>query len=454
MGSCASRPLKNRHAPCAQINVALVCSAERGESMSIVSTLYNGIDFPGFEHSILRFFTTPEAAQLRLVCVELYETIAENPWMDEATTVLADRVTVWRDAHPHAGAITLRGRVTPGGPRTIRDAHLLRLRGLQSINMCSCNLKSVTDAGWASLVGVARLDISGCRFRGGFSATETFQTFGGSTLLRLNGHLNPLAMAVAQSDVATCTALLVEAGKPGIKNKWMQLAVSVESESNVLGQACTIGFLPMVIFLLSIADTDVNAATGGSGATALHFACLEGRASVVEALLAAGADVDAKARLGHTPLIDACCKLGHVAIAKRLLDAGASAAAASFDGHTPLINAACYGSLPMIELLLGSLVNVNAKTARGITALHNACAMGYTAVVHRLLVAGADIEASTKDGYTPLITAAHGGSLPVIELLLSAHANVKAMTTTGITAFRIAIERKYGSVAARLWFEE
>ena len=75
----------------------------------------------------------------------------------------------------------------------------------------------------------------------------------------------------------------------------------------------------------------------GDGVTALHAAAMEGHAHVVEALLAAGAEVGATTRIGaYTPL-HLASRGGHGAVVRALLEKGADARMATTNsGATPL----------------------------------------------------------------------------------------------------------------------
>jgi ankyrin repeat protein len=75
------------------------------------------------------------------------------------------------------------------------------------------------------------------------------------------------------------------------------------------------------------------------GSTALHAACIEGHLDVLEALIGAGANLNAKRRAypasdERTALHEAC-KEGHTACALRLVQAGAAMHLKDAFGLTP-----------------------------------------------------------------------------------------------------------------------
>ena len=84
------------------------------------------------------------------------------------------------------------------------------------------------------------------------------------------------------------------------------------------------------------AGANVNAVTS-SGNTALHFAAQKNRVECIVALIAAGADIDARDRDGFTPLLAAIVYgQGHEASILTLIQHGADVNLASFSGMTPL----------------------------------------------------------------------------------------------------------------------
>ena len=108
------------------------------------------------------------------------------------------------------------------------------------------------------------------------------------------------------------------------------------------------------------------------------------------------------------------------AVVELLLAAGADVNARAVDGETPLHEAAKWSGWAENEL-------------RGPPSLRS------TAVVEALLVAGADIEARGDLGWTPLHWAAALNHNPaVIELLLSAGGDVNALNHRGDTPLDLA----------------
>ncbi len=159
------------------------------------------------------------------------------------------------------------------------------------------------------------------------------------------------------------------------------------------------------------------------GNTALHWAAWNGHTAVVEALLAAGAAVDATdGRAGNTALMKAAyngVNEMHDATARALLGAGADVDAKNVFGLTPLMNAAMsHGRKEMIEVLLqDGGADVHARDQGGVTALHKAAYKGHNGAIEALLAAGADVNAKRDDGVNPVMLAESNKLFRTVDLL-------------------------------------
>ncbi|WP_158543196.1 ankyrin repeat domain-containing protein [Dyella psychrodurans] len=125
--------------------------------------------------------------------------------------------------------------------------------------------------------------------------------------------------------------------------------------------------------------------------TALMEATSRGHNSVVEDLIALGADVDA-----HTPrdwtALHLGAFVGAVMPIRILLDAGADARRTNDDGHTPLIVAVRAGQEKVVQTLIQRGVDVHEADGWG-SPLHHAIAKRQRAIAQRLINAGADRDA-------------------------------------------------------------
>ena len=123
-----------------------------------------------------------------------------------------------------------------------------------------------------------------------------------------------------------------------------------------LGLACFFGHTPCVKLLLDRGADPNAASTNDMQVAPLHSAvarAAEGAALAnVDALLAAGADVDATQQGGYTALHQAADR-GMASVVRRVLEAGARADARSAAGRTPADHARAKGHAPVVELLKG-----------------------------------------------------------------------------------------------------
>ncbi|CAD7694928.1 unnamed protein product [Ostreobium quekettii] len=109
--------------------------------------------------------------------------------------------------------------------------------------------------------------------------------------------------------------------------------------------------------------------------TPLMAAAEHGHFLVVQALIKAGADPKKKRANGDTALHFAAAQLGNSSerIVDALLDAGAVLDARGGDGQTPLMWAAYFGNLGMVEQLIKEGADSSIKDDHGATALESVC---------------------------------------------------------------------------------
>lgn len=239
------------------------------------------------------------------------------------------------------------------------------------------------------------------------------------------------------------------------------------SGSSLLMHAAASGTVPIMQALVD-AGADVNA-KNSRAATALHWAA--GDAAKVKLLLLNGASVDAKTVEGRTPLFAAATMPGSAPAMRHLLEAGADVNAATLVGTTPLfpaVNASAeatrllldHGADPnratradvtpilftrdatVISLLIARGADVRARSKVGETALMDVAARGDLAGAKLLLERGADVNAVDHRGYTALVLAAHfdRDAVELVQLLLAAGADPHAIAE-GETALSLAARR-------------
>ena len=217
---------------------------------------------------------------------------------------------------------------------------------------------------------------------------------------------------------------------------------------------------PAVIEALLIAGADLEAETnlGFWSSSGFEKITLENRTplnlaasnnsnpAVIEALVAAGANVNARDRMDYTPLHRAARYNSNPAVIEALVAAGADLEAeldpgigagslAVFARSTPLHEAASFGSPAVIEALLAAGADPTKRDDDRATPLHRAARYNNDpAALEIVLATGTDLEARDDEERTPLNLAARYNDNPsVIEVLINAGAAVEAQDEDGRT---------------------
>lgn len=190
---------------------------------------------------------------------------------------------------------------------------------------------------------------------------------------------------------------------------------------------------------------DVNTQGGEGSASPLHLAAEMGHRRLVQLLLASGASVDLKDRLGHTPAIRAmqqnnenvvtilaeagaeinlhlAAYLGDIAAARRLIETGSDVNIRDDLGCTPLHYAALQGQAEVAELLIGNGADVNAGDKYGNPPLH--LAKKHIEVTRILVDHGANLNAEDQAGQTALREAILRGDKDVVDFLIDQGADI------------------------------
>ena len=148
------------------------------------------------------------------------------------------------------------------------------------------------------------------------------------------------------------------------------------------------------------------------GRTALLAATHGNHVAVARALIAAGADVNAKDDIEDSPFLYAGAE-GRIEILKMTLAAGADLKSTNRYGGTALIPAAHHGHPEAVRILLGTAIDKDHVNKLGWTALLEAVILGdggpvHTEIVRLLVEAGANVNLADRDGVTPLRTPGRG----------------------------------------------
>ena len=294
----------------------------------------------------------------------------------------------------------------------------------------------VTPAGFGDVSGILDRQLVEAAADGDLGAVEALIAAGADPNARIDGY-PALQFAVRDGTVEIVQALLAAGADVNAFGEWVPGCC--QDRDTALHQA--------VRYWDVCADRDFG-----------H--CSE-RAEVIQVLLGAGADVDAREKLGGwTPLHAAANEAGWSEVSEMLLmllDAGADPNARTEDDRdrTPLhlavwsISSAATAALlegneegrssAAIAVLLDAGADPETRNVDGRTPLHLAANDGGPENVDALLDAGANVEARDHLGMTPLHLAADSCRSPaVIAVLLDAGADPKARDRDGRTPWDLA----------------
>ncbi|KAH8699326.1 ankyrin repeat-containing domain protein, partial [Phaeosphaeriaceae sp. PMI808] len=187
------------------------------------------------------------------------------------------------------------------------------------------------------------------------------------------------------------------------------------------------------------AGADVNHTDRALG-TPMHYAA---NRALAETLHQHGANLFAKDKYGMTPLHTAC-KIGRLDVIQFLLSKGAMVDEAAMAGWTPLLYSTCDEEDDFEEvakILLDQGANIQAATTDGQTVLHGAARLGDTELVRYLVDHGANARAVNANAETALHNAARTSNAEAVRYLIDQGADVHAITTEGETILHAACSR-------------
>ena len=257
---------------------------------------------------------------------------------------------------------------------------------------------------------------------------------------RLSGSIPPEIGQLTQLDTLTLRFNFLTGDFPqGLQNLCQQGQLSFDfmelaGEGICVSDVCTA--------MSNSANPTTSDANDGS---ALRNAVRDNDGSLVQCMLAAGANANARGDHSGTPLHVAAYG-GNADTVKLLLAAGANAKETDGSGRTPLHIAANSVDQETLAALLAAGSDINERDGQGQTALHIAAQWSHAQSVETLLAAGANVNERSNRGHTPLHVAAKGNSRSpmkqdqalTVETLLAAGANVHEKDDGGQTPLHAA----------------
>ncbi|RYG56157.1 hypothetical protein EON66_03570 [archaeon] len=163
--------------------------------------------------------------------------------------------------------------------------------------------------------------------------------------------------------------------------------------------------------------------------------------AIIDALVSAGAMVNAQDAQGWTSLHHAAARGVDVGVCDALTRAGVALDALTHDGVTALSIAVVANYPHIVQCLLKAGAQVDARSPRRKTPLHRAVRRANVDIIAMLLAAGADVNAPAPNGFSLLHVAAEEGHVRIVRALLSAGARVNVHDVHGITPLHLAALR-------------
>ncbi len=179
-----------------------------------------------------------------------------------------------------------------------------------------------------------------------------------------------------------------------------------------------------------------------NGWTDLHWAAALNLPELTEALLDAGANINAALKSDRKPTGDR--------LKRTLMDLGLNA---DFTrrGYAPLHMAAVNDAWEAMAILISRGADINARAlGNGYTPLHSAAWGNARNVATELIAQGADVNAKARNDLTPLHMAAWGNAPDVTAELIARGATVNPKATNDWTPLHMAAQRNGLAVATEL----
>ncbi len=200
---------------------------------------------------------------------------------------------------------------------------------------------------------------------------------------------------------------------------------------------------PEVVRLLLDRKADVN---GGSGRLAIHLAVQKGDLTLLNILVNAGADIEAREPGGKTTLMVAIECLWPQLVEK-LLELGAKVDVRDNAGSTPFHLAVKSNMFSSVGLLLNHGTPANACDQHGFTVLHLAVLYGREQILQRLLSSpDFDINYSSKRSQTPLGLAVTSKDDVLVSALLERPGLNQKVLSNGWTPLFLAALHDYDHI--------
>ncbi|MCJ1464534.1 hypothetical protein MMC07_003147 [Pseudocyphellaria aurata] len=211
----------------------------------------------------------------------------------------------------------------------------------------------------------------------------------------------------SRSRAAWCTTYVSSIGLDGL------------GDLSTVHIAALSGFLTLLDYLLEHERSNELEKIDSWGFRPFYWACQNGDIYVVQRLVKAGADVNARRRDGNFTALGIAASNSHDEVVRYLLEQGAEVDVQDEEFGTPLYIAAENGCLPIVRQLLEHRANVNLTGGLHRRPLNVAAYFGHLEVVQLLLQKDVDVDPDEDYRYgSALGAASRKGHHDIVRLLL------------------------------------
>lgn len=227
-----------------------------------------------------------------------------------------------------------------------------------------------------------------------------------------------------------------------------------KNKNELLTKTVLCAKIPVFVERLLDAGADINY-KDDDGNTLLHYAAASCHPEIVKFLIEKGLDLEAKRKLGATPLCVAAKESESVAVLKTLIEAGADINARSHYGETLLITAAGFNTnTRVIKFLLQKGLKLEDRDDEGFTPLLNAaCWQSNTDVMDLLVEAGADVHATTSAGDTLFHLAARNPNFYIADYIRNLFLTTE-QNKSGETCLEAALTKAPNGEVLKIYLEK
>lgn len=172
--------------------------------------------------------------------------------------------------------------------------------------------------------------------------------------------------------------------------------------------------------------------------TPLHIAAQSGKIKVIDALIDAKADTEARQTNLQWTSLHYASYYGYIEAVKALILGKADIEARTDIKNTPLFLAASNGGTKIVNELILAKADVDARDNNQFTPLHMAAKIGHIEVVKLLILAKATIDAKNINNQTPLQLAAKNSGAQIVNELILSKSHIDARDNYRWTALHYA----------------